>query len=100
MIALDAAEERVLDAPLPPPSAVNFDDLKPTDNATRQKFRKMLREGQFDDKEIDIEIAVAAPQMEVMAPPAWKKSRSRFRACSPTCSRVGARCARCASMKP
>jgi ATP-dependent HslUV protease ATP-binding subunit HslU len=38
--ALDAAEEQVLDALLPPPSAVNFDDLKPTDNATRQKFRR------------------------------------------------------------
>ncbi len=67
--ALDAAEERVLDALLPPPAAVNFEDLKPTDSSTRQKFRKMLREGQFDDKEIDIEIAQAAPQMEVMAPP-------------------------------
>ena len=71
--ALDAAEERVLDALLPPPSAVSFDDLKPTDNATRQKFRKMLREGQFDDKEIEIEVAMAAPQMEVMAPPGMEE---------------------------
>ena len=67
--AMDAAEERLLDALLPPPQAVNFDDLKPTDNNTRQKFRKMLREGQFDDKEIDIDISVEAPRMEVMAPP-------------------------------
>jgi len=71
--ALDAAEERVLDALLPPPSAVNFDDLKPTDNSTRQKFRKMLREGQFDEKEVEIEIAVAPPQMEVMAPPGMEE---------------------------
>jgi ATP-dependent HslUV protease ATP-binding subunit HslU len=71
--ALDAAEERVLDALLPPPTAVNFDDLKPTDNTTRQKFRKMLREGQFDDKEIDIEVAQAAAQMEVMAPPGMEE---------------------------
>ena len=71
--AVDAAEDRVLDALLPPPSAVNFDDLKPTDNATRQKFRKMLREGDFDDKEIEIEVAVASPQMEVMAPPGMEE---------------------------
>src|SRR2546421_272869 len=43
--AADAAEERVLDVLLPPVREVNFDDLKPTDSATRQKFRKMLREG-------------------------------------------------------
>ena len=71
--AHDAAEERVLDALLPPPNAVNFEDLKPTDNVTRQKFRKMLREGQFDEKEIEIEVAVAAPQMEVMAPPGMEE---------------------------
>jgi ATP-dependent HslUV protease ATP-binding subunit HslU len=71
--ALDQAEERVLDALLPPPTAVNFEDLKPTDNATRQKFRKMLREGQFDDKEIDIEIAQTPAQMEVMAPPGMEE---------------------------
>lgn len=71
--ALDQAEERVLDALLPPPTAVNFDDLKPTDSATRQKFRKMLREGQFDDKEIEIEVQQAAAQMEVMAPPGMEE---------------------------
>ena len=71
--AQDAAEERVLDALLPPPSAVNFDDLKPTDNATRQKFRKMLRENALDDKEIEIDVTVASPQMEVMAPPGMEE---------------------------
>jgi ATP-dependent HslUV protease ATP-binding subunit HslU len=71
--AIDAAEERVLDALLPPPQAVNFDDLKPTDNNTRQKFRKMLREGQFDDKEIDIEVSIEVPRMEVMAPPGMEE---------------------------
>ncbi len=71
--AQDAAEERVLDVLLPPPSAVNFDDLKPTDSATRQKFRKMLREGELDDKEIEIEVAVASPHMEVMAPPGMEE---------------------------
>jgi ATP-dependent HslUV protease ATP-binding subunit HslU len=76
--ALDAAEERVLDALLPPPSAVSFDDLKPTDSATRQKFRKMLREGQFDDKEIEIEVQQTAAQMEVMAPPGMEELTSQI----------------------
>ena len=71
--AADAAEERVLDALLPPPNAVNFDDLKPTDNVTRQKFRKMLREGALDDKEIEIEVSLPSAQMEVMAPPGMEE---------------------------
>ncbi|MBL8311567.1 MAG: ATP-dependent protease ATPase subunit HslU [Burkholderiales bacterium] len=71
--AQDAAEERVLDALLPPPHSVNFDDLKPSDNATRQKFRKMLREGTLNDKEIEVEVAIAATQMEVMAPPGMEE---------------------------
>src|SRR6195256_779880 len=67
--AAEAAEERVLDALLPPAREVNFDDMKPTDSATRQKFRKMLREGKLDDKEIDVEVTVLPPQMEILAPP-------------------------------
>jgi ATP-dependent HslUV protease ATP-binding subunit HslU len=67
--AADAAEERVLDVLLPPAREVNFEDMKPTDSATRQKFRKMLREGQLDDKDIEIEISVSPPQMDIMAPP-------------------------------
>ena len=67
--AADAAEERVLDALLPPAREVNFDDMQPTDSATRQKFRKMLREGKLDDKEIDVEVTVLPPQMEILAPP-------------------------------
>ena len=67
--AADAAEERVLDVLLPPAREVNFDDMKPTDSATRQKFRKMLREGALDDSEIEVEVALLAPQMEIMAPP-------------------------------
>ncbi|HTL77117.1 MAG TPA: ATP-dependent protease ATPase subunit HslU [Casimicrobiaceae bacterium] len=67
--AADAAEERILDVLLPPAREVNFDDMKPTDSATRQRFRKMLREGRLDDKEIDVEISVLPPQMDIMAPP-------------------------------
>ena len=67
--AADAAEERILDVLLPPVREVNFADMKPADTATRQKFRKMLREGRLDDKDVDIEIAVLPPSMEIMAPP-------------------------------
>jgi ATP-dependent HslUV protease ATP-binding subunit HslU len=67
--AVDAAEERVLDVLLPPGREINFDDMKPADSATRQKFRKMLREGRLDDKEVELEVASAVPQMDMMAPP-------------------------------
>lgn len=74
--AEDAAESRILDALLPPartPSFLGEVSVEPettqTENETRQKFRKMLREGKLDDKEIEIEIAVASPQVEMFAPP-------------------------------
>ena len=52
-------------------------------HATRQKFRKKLREGELDDKEIEIEVAQAAPaQWRSWRRPAWRSSRSRSRACS------------------
>ncbi|HYT97037.1 MAG TPA: ATP-dependent protease ATPase subunit HslU [Casimicrobiaceae bacterium] len=76
--AADAAEERVLDVLLPPVREVNFDDLKPTDSATRQRFRKMLREGALDTKEIDVEIAALPPQMEIMAPPGMEDLTSQI----------------------
>ncbi|HEX6136959.1 MAG TPA: AAA family ATPase, partial [Casimicrobiaceae bacterium] len=76
--AADAAEERVLDVLLPPAREVSFHDMKPTDSATRQKFRKMLREGHLDDKEIDIEISVSAPQMDILAPPGMEDLTSQI----------------------
>jgi ATP-dependent HslUV protease ATP-binding subunit HslU len=76
--AADAAEERVLDVLLPPVREVNFEDLKPTDSATRQKFRKMLREAALDDKEIEIEISALPPQMEIMAPPGMEDLTSQI----------------------
>src|SRR5689334_10661521 len=57
--AADAAEERVLDALLPQPRKMGFstdEPSQPRDAETRQKFRKMLREGQLDDREIEIEL--------------------------------------------
>ena len=67
--AEDAAEERVLDALLPRPK--NFtDEAESSDGVgTRQKFRKMLREGKIDDKEIEIELQMPALGVEIMAPP-------------------------------
>ena len=62
--AQDAAEERVLDALLPPmpPRSVGYttepEPARAEDSGTRQKFRKMLREGSLDDKEIEIELSV------------------------------------------
>ena len=68
--ALDAAEDRVLDALLPPPRNVGFSDAggESADSATRQKFRKKLREGELDDREIDIEVASAMPTVELAGP--------------------------------
>ncbi|SFD08382.1 HslU--HslV peptidase ATPase subunit [Pseudoalteromonas denitrificans] len=67
--AEEAAEERVLDALLPP-AKNTFGDSEPADNSsTRQVFRKKLREGQLDDKEIEIDIAQSPVGVEIMAPP-------------------------------
>jgi ATP-dependent HslUV protease ATP-binding subunit HslU len=66
--AQDAAEERILDALLPPARGVEAEE-----SATRQKFRKKLREGELDDKEIELEVAVGSQQMEILAPPGMEE---------------------------
>lgn len=78
--AMDAAEDRVLDVLLPRPHSDNqfagFNEqpaVTPRDHETRQKFRKMLREGQLDDKEIEIEIRSMPMNMEIMAPPGMEE---------------------------
>ena len=72
--AQDAAEDRVLDVLVPPARDVGFSAGNRDDqNATRQKFRKKLREGELDDKEIEIELASSSPTMEVMAPPGMEE---------------------------
>jgi ATP-dependent HslUV protease ATP-binding subunit HslU len=78
--AEDAAEERVLDALLPPPSSrAGFtSDAEPADSETRQKFRKMLREGKLDDKEIEIEIQAMPVGIEIMAPPGMEDMTSQL----------------------
>ena len=73
--ALDAAEDRVLDALLPPARAVGFNaEPEPAqDSTTRQKFRKKLREGELDDKEIELELAAPSMQAEIFAPPGMEE---------------------------
>lgn len=66
-LAEDAAEERILDALLPPARGEDLDESKNT--ATRQIFRKKLREGDLDDKEIELEIQAPKIGMEIMTPP-------------------------------
>jgi len=78
-LAEDAAEERILDALLP--TARGFDTPSSPadqDNSTRQKFRKMLREGSLDDKEIDIEVAAPKANMEIFAPPGMEDLTSQI----------------------
>ncbi|HEX7465962.1 MAG TPA: ATP-dependent protease ATPase subunit HslU, partial [Usitatibacter sp.] len=72
------AEERLLDVLLPPAREVNIQDMQPTDSATRQKFRKMLREGKLDEREVEIEVTLQAPQMEMMAPPGMEELTSQI----------------------
>jgi ATP-dependent HslUV protease ATP-binding subunit HslU len=67
--AEEAAEERVLDALLPPPRGFGEAEPQREEGAARQRFRKMLREGQLDDKEIEIEVAALSPSMEIFTPP-------------------------------
>jgi ATP-dependent HslUV protease ATP-binding subunit HslU len=73
--AQDAAEDRVLDVLVPPARTVGFaaSTERDEDNATRQKFRKKLREGELDDKEIEIEVSSAPASLEVMAPPGMEE---------------------------
>src|SRR5882672_1610991 len=76
--AQEAAEERILDALIPTARGVGFQDASTEESATRQKFRKKLREGDLADKEIDIEVAAASPQMEILAPPGMEELTSQI----------------------
>jgi len=78
--AEDAAEERVLDALLPPSPGLESkngqDDSSMND--TRQKFRKMLREGKLDEKEIELEIQATPVGIEIMAPPGMEEMTNQL----------------------
>jgi ATP-dependent HslUV protease ATP-binding subunit HslU len=73
--ALESAEERILDVLLPPPK--DFGEPSPQrqseSSAARQVFRKQLREGKLDDKEIELKLAAGAPNVQLMGPPGMEE---------------------------
>ncbi|TCS37783.1 ATP-dependent HslUV protease ATP-binding subunit HslU [Paucimonas lemoignei] len=83
--AEDAAENRVLDILLPPPRDFGFHSSPaPEEDAgagssTRQTFRKRLREGELNDREIEVEVSEAAPHMEIMAPPGMEEMTEQIK---------------------
>ena len=77
--AEDAAEDRILDALLPPARGNFLNEAPPSDEpATRQKFRKKVREGELDDKEIEIELSGQSMQAEIFAPPGMEELTSQI----------------------
>ena len=73
--AEDIAEDRILDVLLPMPDG---GEASPSESETRQKFRKKLREGQLDDKEIELEVQAASIGVEIMAPPGMEEMTSQL----------------------
>ena len=76
--AQDAAEERVLSALLPRARNAYGAEETAEESTTRQVFRKKLREGALDDKEVEIEISVAPVGVEIMAPPGMEEMSSQL----------------------
>jgi len=77
----DAAEERLLDTLLPRPRSVGFGSGENTDeefSATRQKLRKKLREGELDEREVEIELSGMSVGVEIMAPPGMEEMTSQL----------------------
>ncbi len=77
-LAEEAAEERILDALLPPPRNAFGEPETEADNSTRQKFREKLRNGELDDREIEIEVAQPSVGVEIMAPPGMEEMTSQL----------------------
>ena len=79
--AEDAAEERILDILLPPARDFSSEDEaneEKQENPTRQKFRKKLREGDLDDKEVELEIDTPKMGVEIMAPPGMEEMTNQL----------------------
>jgi len=81
--AEDAAEDRILDVLLPTARDFGFSSTDTTEektsNTTRQTFRKRLREGALDDREIEIDVAEPRAQMEIMAPPGMEEMTEQIK---------------------
>jgi len=73
-LAADAAEERILDSLLTPARGT----LTEEESNTRQKFRKMLREGKLDDREIELELTQHQMGVEIMTPPGMEELTSQL----------------------
>jgi ATP-dependent HslUV protease ATP-binding subunit HslU len=73
--AMDAAEERILDVLLPP---ARDKEQTETDSGTRQVFRKKLRQGELDDREIEIEVNASPVGVEIMAPPGMEEMTNQL----------------------
>jgi ATP-dependent HslUV protease ATP-binding subunit HslU len=79
--AKDAAEERILDALLPQPKMMGFStdpEVSPRDQETRQKFRKMLREGALNEREIEIDLRAIPAGVQIMAPPGMEEMQEQL----------------------
>lgn len=77
-LAEEAAEERILDILLPPARDGFGNDEKGEESNTRQIFRKKLREGKLDDKEIELDLAAPQVGVEIMAPPGMEDMTSQL----------------------
>lgn len=77
-LAEKSAEERILDALLPPARNEFGEPVDDRDNSTRQKFREKLRNGELDDKEIELEISASPVGVEIMAPPGMEEMTSQL----------------------
>jgi len=79
--AKDAAEERILDALLPQPKMMGFStdpEQNPRDQETRQKFRKMLREGSLSDREVELDLRAIPAGVQIMAPPGMEEMQEQL----------------------
>jgi len=76
--AEDSAEERILDALLPPPRNSFGEPEEQEPSSTREKFRSKLRNGELDDKEIEIEVSAGSVGVEIMAPPGMEEMTSQL----------------------
>jgi ATP-dependent HslUV protease ATP-binding subunit HslU len=80
--AEDAAEDRILDILVPPPREMGFgvssDSRAGEEGAARQRFRKKLREGELDEQEIEVEVSLAGPGVEIFAPPGMEEMTSQL----------------------
>ncbi|MCW8830524.1 MAG: ATP-dependent protease ATPase subunit HslU [Gammaproteobacteria bacterium] len=76
-LAEEAAEERILDALLPP-ARNEFGEPEAQESGTRQKFREKLRAGELDDKEIEVEVSASPVGVEIVAPPGMEEMTNQL----------------------